>query len=109
MLGSLAFKAVRQQQNEAAQPLPFVFSAGDKLIHDRLRNIPEVAELRFPEDETVRIIEAVAVLESEDCGFGERTVENLNRRRVRVDGEGGVCLGGRRLKGAPPTNTSSAT
>ena len=50
MFRALAFIAMRQQQNQSAQPLPFGFGAGDKLIDDGLGNVPKIAVLRFPED-----------------------------------------------------------
>src|SRR6202008_4173424 len=53
----------------------------------------EVAELRLPDDETVRAVEAVAVLEAEDAGLGERAVERLEMRRaVTQVGERVVAL-----------------
>src|SRR6267378_1165024 len=66
MLRTLAFKAMGQQQNEAAEAFPFVFRAGDELIDDWLGGIPEITELSFPENQPVRIVEAEAVLETED-------------------------------------------
>src|SRR5690242_7085304 len=57
MLRPGALEAVRQQQDEAAELLPFVFAAGDKLIDDRLGHVPEIAELRFPDDEAARAIQ----------------------------------------------------
>src|SRR5438477_5319823 len=42
VLGSLAFEAVRQEQDQPAEPLPFVLGAGDELVHDRLGGVPEI-------------------------------------------------------------------
>ena len=64
MFRALPFVAVRQQQDQAAEPLPLVFGAGDELIHNRLGRIPEIAVLRLPQNEPVGIIEAIAVFES---------------------------------------------
>ena len=78
VLGALALEAVRQQQDEAAQPRPLVLGAGDELVDDHLGRVEEVAELRLPGHETLGVVEAVAVLEAEHAGFGERAVEDLD-------------------------------
>ena len=39
-----------------------------------MRDVDEVAELGFPENERFGIVAAVAVFEAEDSGFGERGV-----------------------------------
>jgi len=67
----LAFVAVGKKQDEAGEQAPLGFSGGDELIDDRLRNVDEVAELSFPEDEGFGIIAAVSVFEAEDTGFGK--------------------------------------
>src|SRR5947207_3159638 len=82
MLRPLSFITVRQQHHDAAGALPFRFGADDELIDDRLRAIREIAELRFPEAEHVRIIERVTVIESEHRGLGEETVVNANAREA---------------------------
>src|SRR5207302_4938510 len=80
MFGARSLKPVRQEQPQAAETLPFVFGAGDELIDDRLRNVPKIAVLRFPEHQPVRPIQAVSVFEAEHAGFGKRAVVNLNGR-----------------------------
>ena len=85
MLGPLAFEAVRQQQHEAAQPPPLLFGAGDELVDDHLGGVDEVAELRLPQHQPVRAVEAVAVLEAQHAGLGQRAVVDLDRRLVRCD------------------------
>ena len=65
MLRSLAFVAVRQQQDEAGEQIPLVFAGADELIDDDLRAVGEVAELRFPQNQRFGIVAAEAVLESE--------------------------------------------
>src|SRR5437870_4030577 len=69
VLGSRAFKAVRQKQDQSAKPLPFIFGAGDELVHDRLGGIPEIAVLRFPRDEAVGKVQTVTVFETEHARF----------------------------------------
>ena len=86
MLGTLAFETVRQKHDETAQPPPFVLAAGDELIDDDLRGVDEIAELRLPYDQAVGPVEAVAPLEAQHAGLGQRTVVNfefgLARRQV---------------------------
>ena len=53
MVGPLPFKAVRQQQHQARAVEPLVLAACDELVDDHLRDIGEVAELRFPHHEAL--------------------------------------------------------
>src|ERR1051326_3326339 len=70
---------MRQQKNQPAESPPFFFGAGDKLVDDRLGDIAEIAELRLPQHQGVRIVQAIAVLEAQHPRFGKRAVENLHR------------------------------
>src|SRR5437867_1370199 len=83
VLGPLPFEAVRQEQDQPAEPLPLIFRAGDELVDDWLGGVPEIAELRFPHDQSVRIIETVTVFKTQHAHFRKRTVENLDWRLVR--------------------------
>src|SRR5712692_7928843 len=65
VLRTLALVAVRQEHREAAEPPPFRLARGDELVDHDLRAVGEVAELRFPDDELVRLRGRVAVLEAE--------------------------------------------
>ena len=65
VLGALPFEAVRQQQDQAAQPAPLVLGAGDELVDDHLGGVDEVAELGLPQNQPVGAVQAVAVLEAE--------------------------------------------
>jgi len=51
MFRALAFVAVREQHDDAGEQVPFGFAGADELVDDGLRDVDEVAELRFPEDE----------------------------------------------------------
>ena len=82
VLGPLALHAVRQQHDQAAQALPFVFGRGDELVDDHLGDVDEVAELRFPANQGVRRVERVAPFEAEDADFGKRAVVDLKVRLV---------------------------
>ena len=48
MLRALALEAVREQQDQAAELLPFFLSTGDELVHDGLSRVPEITVLSFP-------------------------------------------------------------
>src|ERR1700693_1291786 len=48
VLRSLTFIAVRQKQDQSGKQSPFVIAGADELIDHRLRNVYEVAQLRFP-------------------------------------------------------------
>src|SRR5205085_4089787 len=69
MLRSLAFKSVWQEQHQATKSLPFFLGAGDELIHDWLGDVPKVPKLRLPEDQPVRIIQTITVLEAQHSDF----------------------------------------
>src|SRR5258706_13507630 len=78
MLRPLPFKAVRQQEKDAAEPPPFVLGAGDKLIDDDLGRIPKIAKLRLPKDQSFRVVEAVSIFETQHSRFRERAVVNFD-------------------------------
>src|ERR1043166_2467463 len=75
---ALSFVTVRQQQHDAAWPLPFRFRRGNELIDDGLRAVREVPELRLPQAEHARIIERITVIKTKHSGFGQETVINTN-------------------------------
>src|SRR5579859_242059 len=83
MLWSLSFVAVRQQENERGMQAPLGPRGDDELVYHHLAGIGEIPELRLPEHQRARRMDAVAVLEGEDGGLRKRTV---------VDGEGGARL-----------------
>src|SRR5688572_22048261 len=85
MFRPLPLKAVRQKQHEAAQAFPLRFGAGDELIDNHLRRVPEVTELRFPNDQSFRRVETVAVIESKHAHFRKRAVEQMDRGLVRCE------------------------
>ena len=77
MLRTLAFVAVRQQHHQARRLAPFLFRRGDELVDHDLRAVGEIAELRFPERERLRIGDAVAVLETEHGELAQRAVDHV--------------------------------
>src|SRR6202000_2441735 len=80
MLGALAFVAVRQEQGEAGGGGPLVFAGAQELVDDDLRAVDEVAELRFPQNESFGIVAAETVFKAEASGFGERRIVNFAER-----------------------------
>ena len=50
------------------------------MIEDDLRGVHEIAELRLPDHQAVRAVEAVAVFKAERAGFAERAVVNIHGR-----------------------------
>ena len=69
VLGPLALEAVRKEQHQAAQAMPFVLGRRDELVDDHLRGVHEVSELRFPANQRVGRVERVAILEPDDAGL----------------------------------------
>src|SRR5207249_7276991 len=80
MLATLTLVAVRQKQNDPAVPLPFRFCRDDELVDDGLGTVSKIPKLRFPKAKHVRIIERVAVIETEYGSFRKKTIVNANSR-----------------------------
>src|SRR5437588_12786012 len=70
VLRALAFVSVRKQQHYPRKQSPLVFTRAYELIDDGLRHVHEVAKLRFPEHERLRIVAAVTILKSQHASFG---------------------------------------
>src|SRR5258708_15070067 len=71
MLRTLPLVAVRQQQYDTRKQVPLSLAGNDELVNNGLRDVGEVAELGFPQDQRFRKIAAVAILKAEDAGFGQ--------------------------------------
>ena len=56
-----------------------------ELVDDDLRAVGEVAELRLPHHQRLRVGEAVAVLEAEHRRLRQRAVDDLERRLALAD------------------------
>ena len=82
MFRPLSFKAVRQQQDQPAEPVPFVLRAGNELIDDDLRGVAKIPELRLPANQTIRAIQTVTVIKTQHAGFRERAVDDIHRPLV---------------------------
>ena len=77
MLRALAFVAVRQQANEAGHTQPFAFARRDELVEHDLRAVREVAELRLPQCQRVRLGGRIAVFKAEHGLFRQARVDAL--------------------------------
>src|SRR4029078_7983634 len=80
MLRPLPLEAVRKQHHEAAGAQPLRLPGGDELVDYALRAIGEVAELRFPKNQCLRVGERIAVFETEYAEFGQRAVAHFEAR-----------------------------
>ena len=80
MLRPLPFVAVRQQADEAGHAQPFALARGDELVEHHLRAVGEIAELRLPQRQRVRLGERVAVFEAEHRLFRQHRVDDLEAR-----------------------------
>jgi hypothetical protein len=85
VLGPLPFVAVRQEHDEARHAQPFRFAGGDELIDDDLGPVGEIAELRLPQHEAMRLGQRIAVFEAEHRGLGQRRIDDLEIRLARLD------------------------
>ena len=77
MLRPCAFKSVRQKHDQTTQPIPFILCTGDKLVNNHLSRVPEVTKLGLPEDQLVRTVKTVTVIEPKHTRFTERTVNDF--------------------------------
>jgi hypothetical protein len=84
MLRPLTLVAVGQQQDDARSALPLRFAADEELVDDDLGSVGEIAELRFPHDQHLGIVERVAVVETEHGRLGKQRI---------VDAEAGLLRG----------------
>ena len=88
VLRPLPLEPMREQEDDARILPPLRPVRGEELIDDRLRDVGEVAELRFPEHEVFRRGCTEPVLEAQYRRLREGTVVDLERRaRLRQLGE----------------------
>ena len=80
MLRPLAFVAVRQQHHQAARLAPLLLGGRYELVDDDLRAVREIAELRFPQVQRLRLGHAVAEFKAEHAKLAQRAVVNVERR-----------------------------
>ena len=93
VFGALAFITVRKKKGQAADLTPFLFGGGQELIDDDLCAVGKISELRFPQSESVRVRDAVAIFESDHAEFAERTVEHFKRCLIfRDELQGNVAV-----------------
>ncbi|MNF49981.1 hypothetical protein D3C84_312660 [compost metagenome] len=84
MLRPLPFITVRQQHGQAAQTTPLVLTAGDELVDHHLGTVGEVAELGFPDHQSIRLGGGVAVLERQCRLFRQQRVVQVETRLLAV-------------------------
>ena len=82
VLGSLAVVAVGEEKSQAGGGAPFRFGGADVLIDLGLGAVGEITELSFPEDEHIRAVEGVAVIEAENGGFGKGAIVDAEGRLI---------------------------
>ena len=83
VLRPLALVAVRQQADEARHAQPLALARRDELVEHHLRAVGEVAELRLPQRQRVRLGQRVAVFEAEHRLFRQHRVDDLVMGLVR--------------------------
>ena len=120
VLGALAFVAVRQEQREPAQAAPLGFARGNELVDHDLGAVAEVAELRLPDHQRVRVGGGVAVLEGHHRLFRQQRVVDRGVVRIlrpaaaaaarprRCSGRAAPRGGGRRCRGRNPGRRCAA-
>ena len=79
---ALALVPVRQQQHHAGALAPLLLARADELVHDRLRAVDEVAELRLPADQRVGPGHRVAVLEADRRVLRQQRVVDVELRAL---------------------------
>jgi len=82
VLRPLALEAMGEQHHQAVHTRPLHMGRGDELVDDHLGAVHEVAELGLPQHQGGGVREAVAVLEAQHRGLGEKTVVDLEARLV---------------------------
>ena len=82
MVGALTLVAVREQQHDSRVLTPLLFGGRDELVDDRLSAIHEVAELGFPQNESVGVPHRVAVFVGQCCVFRQERVVDVKTTLV---------------------------
>ncbi len=77
MFRTLAFEAMRQQQDESAGLIPLRFGGAEELINNDLRAVDEIAELGFPHDQGQRIGHAIAEFKTHHGVFAEQAIDGF--------------------------------
>ena len=80
MLRTLTFVAVWQQTNQPGHAQPFALAGRDELIEQNLGAVGEIAELRFPQRQRIRLGQRIAVLEAEHGFFRQHRIDDFETR-----------------------------
>ena len=85
MLRALALVAMRQQADEAGHAQPFALARRNELIEHNLRAVGEVAELRLPHGQRIRLGSRIAVFEAEHGFFRQHRVDDFVARLLAAE------------------------
>ena len=77
VLGTLAIKAVWQEEDEGRLLVPFALPRDDEVVNDVLSHVGKVPELGLPHDQRQVALERIAVLEAQHGSLGQRRVAHL--------------------------------
>src|SRR6476659_4189180 len=80
MLRPLPLITMRQQADETGHAQPFALARRDELVEHDLRTVGEVAELRLPQRQRVRLGGGIAVCEAEHGLFRQARIEHFESR-----------------------------
>src|SRR6516165_3248908 len=80
MLRSLTLIAVWQKTHEARHAQPFALTRRDELIDYDLGAIGEIAELRLPQRQRIRLGQRIAVFETEHGHFRQHRIDDFIAR-----------------------------
>ncbi len=85
MVGTLAFVSVGEKKHEGRSLSPFRPRRGHELVDHYLCIVYEIAVLRFPDNQSPRLLDIVAVFKTDGGVFCERTVVRFERSLCRAD------------------------
>src|SRR5581483_2147851 len=84
VLRSLPFKSMRKKHDEAARAQPLCLAGGNELVDDALGAIGEIAELRLPQHQRLRVGQRIAVFEPEHAELRKRAIANFKAGTVHL-------------------------
>lgn len=93
MLWALAVHSVWEQENKSTVHVPLHFGGGDVVINYDLSSVGEISKLSLPANQTIRISNGIAVVESHDAIFGEERIIGLEVGRNIMQRDVGFSFG----------------
>ncbi len=82
VLRSLPVEAVWKQDDEAILYIPFCLTRGDACVDGDLGTVGKIAELSFPDGQTIGVCLGIAILVAEDGVFTEMRVDSKEEALV---------------------------